>query len=86
MVVDSRSLRFSPGAWARGFDGGKLVKGIKLFVACDKHGSLLDLELHRPTMPAGMAPRAWSSPRGSALSSCRPTRPNSSPQSISGGG
>jgi hypothetical protein len=30
---------------ARGFDGGKLVKGIKLFGACDKHGSLLDLEL-----------------------------------------
>ena len=34
-----------PSAWARGFDGGKLVKGIKLFVASDKHGSLLDLEL-----------------------------------------
>src|SRR3982074_3265653 len=42
--VDSRSLRSSPSAWARGFDGGKLVKGIKLFVVCDKHGSLLDLE------------------------------------------
>ena len=46
VVVDSRSLRSSPSAWARGIDGGKLVKGIKLFVACDKHGSLLDLELH----------------------------------------
>ena len=46
VVVDSRSLRSSPSAWARGFDGGKLVKGIKLFVASDKHGSLLDLELH----------------------------------------
>jgi transposase len=46
VVVDSRSLRASPSAWARGFDGGKLVKGIKLFVASDKHGSLLDLELH----------------------------------------
>ena len=34
-----------PSAWARGIDGGKLVKGIKLFAACDKHGSLLDLEL-----------------------------------------
>ena len=45
VVVDSRSLRSSPSAWARGFDGGKLVKGIKLFVASDKHGSLLDLEL-----------------------------------------
>jgi len=46
VVVDSRSLRSSPSAWARGFDGGKLVKGIKLLVVCDKHGSLLDLELH----------------------------------------
>jgi transposase len=46
VVVDSRSLRSSPSAWARGFDGGKLVKGIKLLVAGDKHGSPLDLELH----------------------------------------
>src|SRR4051795_9518090 len=46
VVVDSRSLRSSPSAWARGIDGGKLVKGIKLCAACDKHGSLLDLELH----------------------------------------
>ena len=46
VVVDSRSLRSAPSAWARGVDGGKLVKGIKLFVVCDKHGSLLDLELH----------------------------------------
>jgi transposase len=45
VVVDSRSLRSSPSAWVRGFDGGKLVKGIKLFVVCDKHGSLLELEL-----------------------------------------
>src|SRR3954470_1584488 len=44
--VDSRSLRSAPSAWARGIDGGKLVKGIKVFVVCDKHGSLLDLELH----------------------------------------
>jgi transposase len=46
VVADSRSLRSSPSAWAWGIDGGKLVKGIKLFAACDKHGSLLDLELH----------------------------------------
>jgi len=45
VVADSRSLRSSPSAWARGIDGGKLVKGIKLCVVCDKHGSLLDLEL-----------------------------------------
>src|SRR5690349_13601036 len=45
VVVDSRSLRSAPSAWVRGIDGGKLVKGIKLFAACDKHGSLLDLAL-----------------------------------------
>jgi transposase len=44
VVVDSRSLRSAPSAWARGIDGGKLIKGVKLFAACDKHGSLLDLE------------------------------------------
>src|SRR3982751_1375048 len=45
VVADSRSLRSAPSAWTRGIDGGKLVKGIKLFVVCDKHGSLLELEL-----------------------------------------
>jgi len=45
VVVDSRSLRSAPSAWARGVDGGKLVKGVKVFAVCDKHGSLLDLEL-----------------------------------------
>src|SRR3954451_9132637 len=29
-VVDTRSLRSAPTAWARGIDGGKLVKGIKV--------------------------------------------------------
>ncbi len=46
VVADSRSLRTAPSAWERGIDGGKLVKGIKLFAICDKHGSLLDLEPH----------------------------------------
>jgi transposase len=45
VVVDSRSLRSAPSAWARGIDGGELIKAIKVFAACDKHGSLLDLEL-----------------------------------------
>jgi transposase len=58
VVVDSRSLRSSPSAWARGIDGGKLVKGIKLFAACDKHGSLLDLELQ----PANTDDRAGALP------------------------
>ena len=42
----------------RGIDGGKLVKGVKLFVACDKHGSLLDLELR----PANTDDRAGTLP------------------------
>jgi transposase len=46
VVADGRSLRSAPAAWTRGIDGGKLVKGVKLLVICDKHGSLLDLELH----------------------------------------
>jgi transposase len=58
VVVDSRSLRSSPSAWARGIDGGKLVKGIKLFIVCDKHGSMLDLELH----PANTDDRAGTLP------------------------
>jgi hypothetical protein len=33
------------GTDLRGIDGGKLIKGIKLSAVCDKHGSLLDLEL-----------------------------------------
>ena len=45
IVVDSRSQRSAPTCWARGIDGGKLIKGIKLSAVCDKHGSLLDLEL-----------------------------------------
>jgi len=45
VVADSRSLRSAPSAWTRGIDGGKLVKGIKLFALCDKHGSLLDVAL-----------------------------------------
>src|SRR5687768_11815624 len=45
VVADSRSLRSAPPAWARGVDGGKLVKGIKVLAICDKHGSLLELEL-----------------------------------------
>jgi transposase len=58
VVVDSRSLRSAPTAWVRGIDGGKFVKGVKLFAACDKHGSLLDLELQ----PANTEDRAGTLP------------------------
>ena len=46
VVADSRSLRAAPSAWARSIDGGTLITRIKLCVVCNKHGSLLDLELH----------------------------------------
>jgi hypothetical protein len=36
VVADSRSLRSAPSAWARGIDGGKLVKGVKALAICDK--------------------------------------------------
>lgn len=58
VVVDSRSLRSAPTAWTRGIDGGKLIKGVKLLVIGDKHGSLLDLELH----PANVDDRAGALP------------------------
>jgi transposase len=58
VVADSRSLRSAPSAWTRGIDGGKLVKGVKLFAVCDKHGSLLDLALE----PANGDDRAGTLP------------------------
>jgi transposase len=58
VVVDSRSLRSAPTAWTRGIDGGKLIKGLKLLVICDKHGSLLDLEVQ----PANVDDRAGALP------------------------
>jgi transposase len=46
------------GTDLRGIDGGKLIKGIKLSAVCDKHGSLLDLEL----APANTDDRAGATP------------------------
>jgi transposase len=66
VVVDSRSLRSAPSAWARGLDGGKLVKGIKVFLVSDKHGSLLDVEL-RPANTDDRAGILPTLPRLAAL-------------------
>ncbi len=49
---------YAPTCWMRGIDGGKLIKGIKLSAVCDKHGSLLDLEL----APANTDDRAGATP------------------------
>src|SRR3954452_8962410 len=64
VVADSRSLRSAPSAWVRGIDGGKLVKGVKLLAVCDKHGSLLDLEL-QPVYRTRF-PGQWVALRGAA--------------------
>jgi hypothetical protein len=58
VVTDSRCLRSAPSAWVPGIDSGKLVKGLKLFAVCDKHFSLLDLELQPVNTdgPAGVLP------------------------------
>jgi transposase len=66
VVADSRSLRSAPSAWARGIDGGKLVKGVKVLAVCDKHGSLLDLEL-RPANTDDRAGVLPTLPRLAAL-------------------
>ena len=89
VVADSRSLRSAPTAWVRGIDGGKLVKGVKLFVVCDKRGSLLDLELQAantddragvlPMLPRLAAQWQWPSwPRGGRAGACatRSDRPS----------
>ena len=66
MVSDSRSLRSAPTSWTRGIDGCKLVKGVKLLAVCDKHGSLLDLEL-RPANVDDRAGTLSTLPRLAAL-------------------
>jgi transposase len=66
VVADSRSLRSAPTSWTRGIDGGKLVKGIKVFAVCDKHGPLLELEL-RPANTDARAGTLPTLPRLAAL-------------------
>ena len=45
LVVDSRPQPSSLTCFTRSIDGGKNIKDIKLHVVCDKHGSLIDLEV-----------------------------------------
>jgi len=66
VVVDSRSLRSAPSAWARGIDGGRLVEGIEVLVVCDEHGSPLGLEL-RPADTDARAGILPALPRLAAL-------------------
>ena len=75
VVADSRSLRSAPTAWTVGIDGGKLIKGVKVFAICDKHGSLLTSNWGRPTRTTARVPcrsyRGW--PRSVSKAICLAT-------------
>jgi transposase len=45
VVIDSRSCRSAPTCFERGLDGGKLVKGVKIHLAVDKHGFPLAVDV-----------------------------------------
>ncbi len=45
VVIDSRTCRSAPTCFARGVDGGKRIRGIKLHLAVDKHGFPLALDV-----------------------------------------
>jgi transposase len=45
VVIDSRSCRSAPTCHDRGLDGGKLVKGVKIHLAVDKHGFPLAVDV-----------------------------------------
>src|ERR1700760_4667678 len=38
VVIDSRSCRSAPSCFARGVDGGKKVRGVKIQMAVEKYG------------------------------------------------
>ena len=58
VVIDSRSCRSAPSCFARGVDGGKKVRGVKIQIAVEKYGIPLaidvvpanrhDTQSHRP--------------------------------------
>jgi Transposase DDE domain len=38
VVIDSRSCRLAPSCFARGIDGGKKIRGVKIRIAVTKYG------------------------------------------------
>jgi hypothetical protein len=38
VVIDSRSCRSAPSCFARGIDGGKKIRGVKIQIAVEKYG------------------------------------------------
>src|SRR3954454_7579057 len=45
VVIDSRSCRSAPSCFARGIDGGKKIRGVKISVAVDKYGIPLAIDV-----------------------------------------
>jgi transposase len=45
VVIDSRSCRSSPTCGQRGIDGGKKIKGVKIYILVDKHGIPLSMNV-----------------------------------------
>jgi transposase len=45
VVIDSRSCRSAPSCFARGVDGGKKIRGVKIQMAVDKYGIPLAIDV-----------------------------------------
>src|SRR5664279_6369022 len=45
VVIDSRSCRSAPSCFARGIDGGKKVRGVKIQIAVEKYGIPLAIDV-----------------------------------------
>jgi transposase len=45
VVIDGRSCRSAPSCFARGVDGGKRVRGVKVQIAVEKHGIPLVIDV-----------------------------------------
>jgi hypothetical protein len=45
VVIDSRSCRSAPSCFARGIDGGKRVRGVKIQIAVEKYGIPLAIDV-----------------------------------------
>ena len=45
VVIDSRSCRSAPSCFARGVDGGKKVRGVKIQIAVEKYGIPLAIDV-----------------------------------------
>jgi hypothetical protein len=51
VVIDSRSCRSAPSCFARGIDGGKTIRGVKIQMAVEKYGIPLAIDVARREPP-----------------------------------